>query len=69
MDILTHFGQVSQLWPLPAQLLQHTVIKLLLLLAAVAQLSQVRVIQTGPVLCEGLGTVPLYLPEGQAICD
>jgi len=69
MNILTNFGQISEVRPLPAQLLQHTAVKLLLLLTAVEQLSQVRIIQAGPVLCEGLCTVSLYLPVDQTICD
>lgn len=57
----SHLGQVSQRRSLPAQLIQDAAVKGLLLLAAAAQLRQVGVIQTGPVLREGLGTVPLNL--------
>lgn len=55
-------GQVSQFRSLPAELLQHTVIKLLLLFTAVTELGQARIVQAGPVLGERLGTVPLNLP-------
>lgn len=58
----THLGQVPQIGPLPPQLVQDAAVEGLLLLAAVAQLRQVGVIQAGPVLREGLGTVPLDLP-------
>lgn len=58
----THLGQVPQIGPLPAQLVQDAAVEGFLLLAAMAQLRQVGVIQTGPVLREGLGTAPLDLP-------
>lgn len=57
----SHLGQVSQRRSLPAQLIQDAAVKGLLLRAAAAQLRQVGVIQTGPVLREGLGTVSLNL--------
>uniref|UniRef100_A0A0E9WS40 Uncharacterized protein n=1 Tax=Anguilla anguilla TaxID=7936 RepID=A0A0E9WS40_ANGAN len=60
---LGHLGQFTQLRPFPAQFLQHTVVKLILLFATLAQFCQVGVIQTGPVFSEGLCTVPLNLPE------
>lgn len=65
---VSDLGQVSQFWSLPAELLQHTVVKLLLLLTAVTELSQVRIVQTGPVLGERLGTVPLNLPAQAHAC-
>lgn len=58
----THLGQVPQIGPLPPQLVQDAAVEGFLLLAAMAQLRHVGVIQTGPVLREGLGTVPLDLP-------
>lgn len=58
----SHLRQVSQLRPLPPQLIKDAAVEGLLLLTATAQLPQVRIIQTGPVLREGLGTVSLDLP-------
>lgn len=57
-----HLRQLSQLGSLPPQLIQDAAVKGLLLLPAPAQLRQVWIIQTGPVLCEGLGTAALDLP-------
>lgn len=61
----SHLRQVSQLRSLPSQLIKDAAVEGLLLLTAIAQFLQVRIIQTGPVLCEGLGTVPLDLPRKQ----
>lgn len=58
----THLGQVPQTGPLPPQLVQDAAVEGFLLLAAMAQLRQVGVIQAGPVFREGLGTVALDLP-------
>lgn len=58
----SHLGQVSQLRPLPPQLIENAAVEGLLLLTATAQFPQVGIIQTGPVLREGLGTVSLDLP-------
>lgn len=57
-----HLRQVSQLRSLPPQLIKDAAVETLLLLTAAAQFSQVWIIQTGPVLREGLSTVPLDLP-------
>lgn len=57
-----HLRQVSQLRSLPPQLIKDAAVETLLLLTAAAQFSQVWIIQTGPVLREGLGTVSLDLP-------
>lgn len=58
----SHLRQVSQLRPLPPQLIEDAAVEGLLLLTATAQFPQVGIIQTGPVLGEGLGTVSLDLP-------
>lgn len=65
---VSDLGQVSQFGSLPAELLQHTVIEHLLLLTAVTELRQACVVQTGPVLGERLGTVPLNLPAQTRVC-
>lgn len=57
-----YLGQLPQLRPHPAQLLQHTVVKGCLLLPAMAKLQQVRVVNAGPVLSEGICAVQLDLP-------
>lgn len=64
--ICFHFGdlrQLPQVRPHPAQFVQHTLVKLCLLLAAVTKQLHVGVIKASPVLCERLRTVTLYLPE------
>lgn len=58
----SHLGQVSQLRPLPPQFIKDTAVKGLLLRTATTQFAQVGIIQTGPILCKGLCTVPFDLP-------
>lgn len=58
----SHLGQVSQLWSLPTQLIKHAAVEGLLLLTTMTQFGQIRVIQTRPVLREGLCTISLDLP-------
>lgn len=53
----SYLGEVSQVGPHPAQLVQHTGVEGCLLLAAVAQLLLVGVVDARPVGGEGLGTV------------
>lgn len=58
----SHLRQVSQLRSLPSQLIKDAAVEGLLLLTATTQFCQIRIIQTGPVLREGLRTVTLDLP-------
>lgn len=57
-----YLGQLPKVWPHPAQFIQHTLVKLGLLFAAVTKHLQVGIIETSPVLCERLCTVTLDLP-------
>lgn len=57
-----YLGQLPKVWPHPAQFIQHTLVKLGLLLAAVTKHLQVGIIEASPVLCERLCTVTLDLP-------
>lgn len=55
--IRSYLGEVSQVRPDPAQLVQHTGVEGSLLLAAAAQLLLVGVVDARPVRSEGLGAV------------
>lgn len=57
-----YLRQVSQLRSLPPQLIKDAAVEGLLLLTTMTQFGQIRIIQTGPVLREGFGTVSLDLP-------
>ena len=59
---MAHLGQLPEVGSLPTKLVQDAAVEALLLRAAAAQLGDVGVVQTGPVLRERLGTVALYLP-------
>lgn len=63
----SHLRQVSQLWSLPTQLIKHAAVEGLLLLTTSTQFDQIRVIQTRPVLREGLCTVSLDLPARHSL--
>lgn len=57
-----YLRQLSKVRPHPAQLVQHTLVELCLLFAAVTKQLQVGIIEASPILCERLCTVTLYLP-------
>lgn len=58
----SYLGQLPKVWPHPAQFIQHTLVKLGLLFAAVTKHLRVGIIEASPVLCERLCTVTLDLP-------
>lgn len=62
----SHLRQLSQFRPLPSEFIKYAVVEGMLLLTAATQFFQTRKIQAGPVLGEGLGTVPLDLPRRQS---
>lgn len=57
-----YLRQLPKVRPHPAQFVQHTVVKLCLLFAAVTKQLQVGIIKASPILGERLRTVTLYLP-------